>query len=93
MNKLIDLIPFAIVAMLGWIALGQFTEAKADERAAKHSYVYQVCNGSRVTINGNDEQECADAQDKAHVEFLCVERNQSPNTYCWTEDNNNLGDN
>lgn len=88
-DKLLNLFPLAVVAILAIIVLGQYNDARAELRDSKHAYVYATCQASRTSAIIT-EQECAEAQYNAKVEYLCTMRNSSSINHCWTEDNDQL---
>lgn len=90
LDKLANAIPFMLAAFLAVVIFGQFNEARAEERASKHAYVYEVCEQARTQSYVITEEDCANVQYQNKVEYLCTARNSSNTNHCWTEDNDQL---
>lgn len=70
-----------LVAVLALVVVGDFKEARAELATSKTAYVQRVCDKAHKELNGQSEQECADAQDQAGAEYICS--SYAANARCW----------
>lgn len=75
-----------LLITLSVVVVSQYRASQTELVTAKHEYVYQICNDSRLAVSGTQEQECGNAQDRTSTEFLCTERNSLTTNTCWVED-------
>lgn len=83
MQKLIPLIPLALVTGLAVLVIGEYRGAVALESTSKAAYVQQVCDDARAEYSGSSEEACGRAQDEAGAEYLCD--STAPSARCWVE--------
>ena len=70
----------ALIALLLVIFGLEMRQGGKAEQLADMRHTYAICMKAHGETNGKSEEDCGNAQDRTHTEFLC---NQAG--YCWLE--------
>lgn len=83
-NNLINLGLVASLALLTWVAVGQYHEASSNaDNARKVQLVQMTCDKAHHEFSGASEEACGQAQDSTDTEYLCA--SAQPDASCWVE--------